>query len=477
MSEQSANLYSSQRPPMPNKVRYFFGIGEMGQNFYNVMMNYFLLVFYTDVFGISAAQAATMMLVARIWDAINDPMMGVILDRTPSKMGKSRFWMSRMAIPCAIFLCLTFTTPNLSPTGKLIWAYVTYIGLGMCYTATGISYNSLLARVTRNPMDRVHLQRSRNLFGVIVGLFASGLTTKLIGIAGNGNEKLGYTIITACYGAFMVFTYFVVVRLTKGEEPPATPAEIAAAKEKGGTRKAFKALMKNDLWILLAATTLIYYGNSAMSQTVMAYYTRLCMGNPAMMAYAAVISRLGSFVCVLTCSWFAKKLGRGRTATLALSVQMCIMLIRFITKDANGYVMLGCMAVSGVFSALFLMMHTPCLMDSIDYGEWKTGVRSDGLLMSANSLGNKIGSAIGGSAVGYLLAFTGYKKELKVQPEAVVENVRRLTLITPIVIMAIVICLYAVYRKKYEPLMPRVREEMAARKAKELSESGERQTQ
>jgi len=467
MSTKTANLYDKNRAPMPNKIRYFFGIGEMGQNFYNVMMNYFLLVFYTDVFGISAKQAAVMMLIARVWDAINDPMMGVILDRTASKEGKSRFWMSRMAIPCGIFLCLTFTTPNLSPTGKLIWAYVTYIGLGMCYTATGIAYNALLARVTRNALDRVHLQRSRNLFGVLVGLFASGLTTKLISIVGDGDQKLGFTLITACYGAFMAFTYFVVVWLTKGEEPALTEKEIAAAKEKGATFRAFKALMKNDLWILLAVTTMIYYGNSAMSQTVMAYYTRLCMGNPAMMAYAAVVSRLGSFVCVLTCSWFAKKLGRGNTAVLALGVQMLILVVRFVTKDANGYVMLGCMGISGIFSALFLMMHTPCLMDSIDYGEWKTGVRSDGLLMSANSLGNKIGSAIGGSAVGFLLAFTGYDSALKTQSAAVVENVRKLTLITPLVVMAIVIGLYTIYRKKYEPQMAQIRDEMAARKAAE----------
>ena len=203
------------------------------------------------------------------------------------------------------------------------------------------------------------------------------------------------------------------------------------------------------IWITSGTIpTMIYYGNSALSQTVMAYYTRLCMGNPGMMAYAAVVSRLGSFVCIFTCSWFAKKLGRGNTAILSLGIQIIINIFRFVTKDANGYVMLGCMGISGVFGAMFLMMHMPCLMDSIDYGEWKTGVRSDGLLMSANSLGNKIGAAIGGSAVGYLLAFTGYDKNLQVQPAAVVENVRGLTLITPIVVQAIVIGLYMIYRKK-----------------------------
>lgn len=457
------------RGPMPNKIRYLFGIGDFGANLYNVLMNYFLLVFYTDVFGISPMQAGTLMLVARIWDAVNDPVMGLILDRTAAKEGRSRFWLARMAIPAGIFICLVFTTPNLSNTGKLIWAYVTYMGMDMFITATGISYTSLLARVSRTPLDRVHLQRSRNIFGLIVGLFATGFTTSLVNAVTAGNQQTGYTIVAAGYGAVMAICYFLVVWVTKGEDPPLTEAQVAAAKEKGATKRQLMAMLKNDLWMMLCVITLVFSFNSLLGQTIMAYYTRLCMGQPQMMAYAAVVARIGSFMNILLCGWFAKKLGRSKTAIMCLSIQFCVALFRFITKDANGYVMLGCMFINGMVSSMFLMMHVPTMMDSIEYGEWKTGIRSDGLVMSGSSLATKIGNAVGSASVAYLLGFSGYDAALKKQSVTVVENVRAMTLLIPCCVFAACILLYIVYIKKYEPKMETARQALAEARAKDMA--------
>lgn len=141
------------------KLRRFYGIGEFGQQLSVLTLNMYLLYFYTNVMGISGKAAGTLMLVARIWDAINDPVMGIVIDNTHSKHGKCRPYLLYCAVPAGLFLFLTFATPDLSNTAKLVWAYVTYIGQGMLYTATGISYTSLISRITSDPIERVGLDR------------------------------------------------------------------------------------------------------------------------------------------------------------------------------------------------------------------------------------------------------------------------------------------------------------------------------
>lgn len=188
-----------QASSLPRPLRMFYGVGEFGQQLSVLTLNLYLLYFYTNVLGISGKAAGILMLVARIWDAINDPMMGMIIDNTHSKHGKCRPYLLYCAVPAGLFLFLTFFAPNLSNTGKLVWAYVTYIGQGMLYTATGISYTSLMSRISDKPMDRVALNQSRAFISMFAAIVISSLTLKLIEGVGGGNERLGFMLDAVGY--------------------------------------------------------------------------------------------------------------------------------------------------------------------------------------------------------------------------------------------------------------------------------------
>lgn len=456
-----------QASTLPRPLRMFYGVGEFGQQLSVLTLNLYLLYFYTNVLGISGKAAGILMLVARIWDAINDPMMGMIIDNTHSKHGKCRPYLLYCAVPAGLFLFLTFFAPNLSNTGKLVWAYVTYIGQGMLYTATGISYTSLMSRISDKPMDRVALNQSRAFISMFAAIVISSLTLKLIEGVGGGNERLGFAVIVGVYGVLQALCYLTVFRLTRGHDRPEPKAPAAEGGKGAGGREmlqSFVYILKNPLWRWLALGTMLYYTSSAITQGIVVYYVKFYLEKPALTGLATMCSMVSSFLAIVLLQVFAKKLGKARSCAMGIAIALCCLLVRLITRDSIFPLYLCCLLVSGFGLGLFSSLLVPSLMDSIDYGEWLFGKRNDALVMSANSFGNKLGSGVGAALLGFMLDAVGYDETLTIQSAAVKSGLFNTAIFVPLTVFAIVFCLMLVYRQ-YEKKLPQVRAELADKRA------------
>ncbi|MEM8866011.1 MAG: MFS transporter, partial [Planctomycetota bacterium] len=199
----------TSKPTLTEKVAY--GAGDFAFCLYWQMFSMFLLFFYTDIFGISAAAAGTMFLVTRLWDTANDPLMGIITDRTTTRWGKFRPYLLWLAIPLSLTAVVTFSTPDFSTTGKIIYAYVTYGLLMMVYTALNVPYAALLGVITDDPDEKTAFASARVMGAYLGGTFVQLATFYLVAFIGQGNQKLGYqgaVVVYSSLAAILLLTTF-----------------------------------------------------------------------------------------------------------------------------------------------------------------------------------------------------------------------------------------------------------------------------
>ncbi|MEG2258820.1 MAG: glycoside-pentoside-hexuronide (GPH):cation symporter [Oscillospiraceae bacterium] len=455
--------------PLPKKLRLFYGIGEFGQQFSLITLSMFLLFFYTDVLKIEPAAAGVLLLIAKLWDGINDPIMGMIIDRSRSRFGKCRGFLLKWAIPAGVFFWLMFNAPDLSPTAKLIYAYVTYFAQDMCYTATGIAYTTLIARITSDPIQRVALNQSRAFISMFTAIFVSSMTLSLIESSGGGDYAKGFRIVIAVYALLLVLGYFGVFFLTKGYDKPVgveteEQTENAHVKpDRATVKESMKALFQNNMWRWFVLSTMLYYGSSAITQGLMIYYVRDYIGNSKLVGIASLMSMVSGFLAIMLLQVFAKKIGKIRSSIIGLVIGLACVTVRIISGDKIIPLYLCCLLIAGFGLSLYSSLIVPNIMDSIDYGEWKTGIRSDALVMSANSFGTKIGQGIGTASIAFMLGAMGYDQALTVQTPSCISGIHWLSTIIPFVIYIVLIgIMFMIYR--YEKKMPQIRKELAERK-------------
>ena len=188
---------------LPIKEKIGYGFGDLASVLYWQTITAYLLYFYTDVFGITAAAAGTMILVSRLWDGFNDPMMGIIADRTNTRWGKFRPYLIWISIPLAVIGVLAFTTPDLGPTGKLIYAYITFILLMMAYTAINIPYSSLLGVITADPIERTSVASFKYVGAFLAGTIVSSLALIMTDYFGRGDEAAGWQVTMTIFFGFI----------------------------------------------------------------------------------------------------------------------------------------------------------------------------------------------------------------------------------------------------------------------------------
>ena len=458
---------------LPRRLRLFYGVGEFGQQFSLCALNYFLLYFFTDVLGISAAAAGVLMLVAKFWDGINDPIMGLIIDRSkPGKEGKCRPFLLKWAIPAGVFLWLLFNAPSLSPTLKLVYAYIVYFGQDMCYTATGIAYTTLQARIAKEPQDRVVLNQSRAFISMFAAIFVSSATMGLVTSFGGGNEVKGFRIVIGIYAVILTVSYVVVYLLTKGfdQQDVATEEELAEANkaktEQVPIKEALKALLQNNMWRWYILVGILYSATSSVTSGLLIYYVTNYMGNKGLSGLAGLCSMVSGFLAIIFLGKLTKKMGKNKTAVTGLTIALVCIIVRIVTGDRMVPLYLAMLLISGFGMTMFSSLMVPNTMDCIEYGEWKTGVRNEALVMSAYSFGNKMGQGLGTSSIAFMLAAVGYDATLEVQSEACIAGIHGLGTIIPLIAYIGLIAVMLYINKRFEKNMPQIRAELAARKAK-----------
>jgi glycoside/pentoside/hexuronide:cation symporter, GPH family len=439
------------------KEKIGYGLGDTASNFFFQMFMNFLLFFYTDVFGIPAAAAGTMFLVTRIWDTFNDPLMGVIADRTNTKWGKFRPYLIWIVIPFAIIGVLTFTTPNLSVTGKIIYAYITYTLMMMAYTAINIPYSALMGVISPNSLERTSLSSYRFVLAFVGAFIIQGLTLPLVEFLGKGNQAKGFQLTMVFYSVLAVILFLITFSTTKERVQP--PKD-----QKTSLKSDLKDLAHNQPWLVLFFLGIFALSYISIRSGSIMYYFKYYLGRETLASVFMVSGTVGVIIGVMLTEYFSKKFGKRNLYMILMGITSVLTIIFYFIKPEQIVLIF---AVHILIS--FIMGPTAPLIwamyaDTADYSEWKFGRRATGLVFSAATFAQKFGWTIGGALAGWLLAYYGFKANV-VQSMETQNGIRMMMSIIPAA-GSILATVAAIFYKIDEPLMKKIEIELAERKAK-----------
>ncbi|OAT34448.1 putative GPH family arabinoside transporter [Buttiauxella brennerae ATCC 51605] len=447
------------------KEKIGYGMGDAGCNIIFGAIMLFVNYFYTDIFGLAPALVGVMLLSIRVIDAITDPIMGAIADRTQTRWGRFRPWILWMAAPFAFFSFLMFTTPDWAYNSKVIYAFVTYFLLSLTYTAINIPYCSLGSVITNDPKERVACQSYRFVMVGIATLMLSLSLLPMVDWFGGGDKAKGYQWamgILAVIGMCMFLYCFSTVR---ERVRPAVPSN-------DDLKADLKDVWKNDQWVRILLLTLCNVCPGFIRMAATMYYVTWVMGQST--SFATLFISLG-VVGMMGGSMLAKVL-TDRICKLKVFFWTNIVLAIF----SCGFYFLDPHATTLIVVMYFLLnilhqipspLHWSLMADVDDYGEWKTGKRITGISFSGNLFFLKLGLAIAGAMVGFLLSWYGYDAGAKQQsPESINGIVMLFTIIPGVgyLITAGVVRLMKVDRE----LMQRIQADLEKRRInyRELNE-------
>ena len=397
-----------------------YGLGDTASNFVFHTVNLFLFYFYTDVVGLAPAAISTMFLVVRLWDAVNDPVMGVIADRTRSRWGKYRPYLLWVALPFGLITWLTFANPPLAGGGRLVYAYVTYNLLLMVYTAINVPYSALLGVMTPSSPERTVLSSYRFVcaFG---GQFIIGFAARpLVRVLGGGNEAAGWSATMALLGAAAVVMFVFTFSITRERVQP-------AAQQRPDLRRELGLLVRNPAWVVLAISAVFTLANVAVRNGVTVHYFKYCIGDDGtrffwFMDKTTLFFTSASIALILgvaSTKWFSSRWDK-RTLYIALSVANGAAIGLLFLVPADNLPLLFAVNIIGTFFA----GPTPALVwsmfaDVADYGAWKFGHRTTALVFSATQFAQKTGIMLGGFVPGLVLDRVGFVANAVQSPESI----------------------------------------------------------
>lgn len=428
-----------------------YGLGDAASNIYFQTFILFLMFFYTDVFGIPASAVGTMFLLSRIFDAINDPIIGAVADRMDTRWGKFRPFVFFFAVPLSVMGVIAFTTPDFEVTGKLVYAYISYNLLMVAYTLVNVPYASLMGVITPNSMERVGLSSYRFVGAFIGGLIVQSSTLFLVDYFGQGNDKVGWQAAMACLGAIAVVFLFITFITTRERVHP--PAD-----QKAEVRRDLKDLLANPAWMMIAGATVFQLIFIVMRSSSIAYYFRYYVQDQQVLLF-------GTTYDFSTTALVSAFMAAGSAFTI-----LGVVLTRFIAKAFDKKLTyIGCMLISSILSFAFFFISPENVVlifvthfiisfawgpvsvlqwamytDAADYGEWKHGRRATGLLMAASLFALKFGMAIGGALTGWMLGWYGFEPNQPQTAEALLGIVLLISII-PAISGFICAALMAVY--------------------------------
>ncbi len=398
MKSQSVN----EKVPLISKIAY--GFGDVGCNFSWMFVSNFLMIFYTDVFGISMAAVSALMLFSRFWDAINDPVVGALTDKTKSRWGRYRPWLLIAAPVTAIILALTFWAhPDWPDGAKILYMIITYCLLVLGYTCVNIPYGTLCGAMTQNIDERAKINTSRSVAAMIAIGIINIITVPLVTKFGSSSPKQGYLTVAILYGCIFAACHFFCFAKTKEK------VEIPE-KEKTPLKIQLNAVLQNKPY-LLALTGQVLFGFTLYGRNAdILYYFTYVEGNASYYttySMCIIIPSIIGAACFQPV--FHKTNNKGRAASvfaLLTGISMLILYLFNVKESPVGFYAFSALTqffFSGFNTAIYAI-----IPDCAEYGQWKTGLRNDGFQYAFISLGNKVGMALGTALLAGLLGKFGY---------------------------------------------------------------------
>ena len=394
--------------PLKFKEKLGYGLGDMASNFYLGFFGLYLLYYYTDVYGLAPAAVGLMLLVSKITDAVSDPVMGLIADRTESRWGKYRPYLLWVAIPYGLLGFAIFFGPDFSYTGKLIYAYVTYIGVMIAFTAINVPYSALLAVISPVAEERTKATTYRFMCAGLGGLLVAAFATPLVNLLGGGDDVLGFRLTIAVFAVLSIAIFWFTFAVTK--------ERIKLPVHKSSAKKDIKVLLKNTSWVMLAISCVLIVVALVARFSSVIFYVKYYMGDDGEAIFlifdrVAVFSSLGlagQIVGAMFTPYLSRFFSKHRLVLIMCLLHTILLVMSyFISPDMYWLAVflhfLG-IATFGVVITLLFAMFTDCA----EYGEWQTGKRTSGLTVSASMFALKFGSALGGAIPGFILGYVGF---------------------------------------------------------------------
>lgn len=397
----AADKYSAyEKLSLKEKIGY--GMGDAGSCMIWSVLALYLTWFYTDVYGLDAGIVGALFLVIRIFDAFSDPVMGAICDRTRTRWGKFRPWLLWMAVPFGLGAVLMFTTPDLSMNGKIIYAWVTYLVMSLIYTAINIPYCSVAGVITLNQKERLGCLSWRFFLNGLATLIVSSSILPLTDWLGGGNRASGFQLTMMIMGGAATLMFLFCFSSIK--------ERVVSLKTNDSLRKDLNDIIKNDQWLLMITITFLNVFPAFIRGAVTIYYATYVM--QASVGFITFFMALG-VACNMLGSVIAKPLtDRFDKVKLFRIINIILGILSFALWFVDPHSLTPLLTLFIVINILHLIQSGPILWammsDVDDYGDWKFGKRLTGISFAGNLFMLKMGLAVAGAIVAWILSWTGY---------------------------------------------------------------------
>jgi len=384
------------------KERISYGLGDTASNLVFQMITMYLMFFYTDVYGLNVAAVGTLFLVARIIDAFDSPIFGVLIDRTNTKWGKSRPYFLWLAVPFGLVAVLTFMTPDIGETGKIVYAYITYIALGILYAGINLPLTSLLPSMTSNSHERTAVNSVRMILGQLGGLIVSIGTLPLVAALGKGNQQQGFLWTIVLFASVAVILFFITFANTRERVQTGNGSQAVPFKE------GVKALKGNlPWWLLLLLNVFFWIAFTSKGQSAV-FFLKYNLGREDLVPLVNGLNVL-LMAGIALMPPIAKRIGKRNTMLLGMAAGAASQLVLYGAAVASSIpLLIGAVVAGNIGLGLAAGLMYAMLADTVDYGEWRSGVRAQGLLTASSSFGVKFGMGIGGALAAWVLALGSY---------------------------------------------------------------------
>ncbi len=419
-----------------------YGSGALPTNMTFAIVVLYLSYFYTDVFLLPPAIMAVLFVSCRVWDGINDPIMGMIADKTNSRWGKYRPFLLFTPIPMILFAGLTFYAPEVGMTAKIVWAFVTYFGLQMIKTAVAVPYFAMPALMTTDATERTALSSAAMIFAPVAFVIASVLTLKVVGMF--PSEKEGFFYAALIFSGFSAIFCYVTFFATRKYDYPDNTLFTRQSGGPASLKDKWKTVTQNRPFLLTVGAFMGHNMYSAVVMGMIIYFFKYNVKDPSrypsFLGAMLVFSMLGALVAPL----LVKKIGKKRTFQSSNMLTVLCSLMLFLLSSGKETAELSVLwrvggpcfflfLLSGFFANIAPVICAAVMADSVDYGEWKTGHRTQGLISAVFLMGNKAGMALGGAFIGLGLSFIDYVPNLPEYPAETLQGIILLAIIVPLV--------------------------------------------
>jgi len=451
-ANHESQLESKATRPFGMRDKFGYLFGDFGNDFFFILVSAFLMVYYTDIFHISAELVGILFFIARLWDAVADFAWGRFIDtRKATKHGKFKPWILRMSFPLVLSGVLMFVKiPGMSDGFYLAWAFVTYIVWGTLYSTVNIPYGSMASVITADPVERTTLSTWRTMGAMLASLIINVLGP-LIVFVDNKMDADRMFMASVLFGVLAIACYIACYKLS-------TERIVAPeySKQKANFGVTLKGLVKNKplIWILIAS--LIFMVNMMLVGTVNTYLFKNYFSDTMMLSVIGFVQAAAVFLATPMVKPLVQRFGKKELASVGMALAGLVYLILYFCKDISS---LGFVAVSaiGLFAmGFFNLVVWAFVTDVIDYHEYLTNLREDATVYSIYSMARKVGQAIAGGVGGYALAAVGYNSTLEIQTERTLDGIFTLATLVPaliyIAIFLIILFLYPLNKKRTNQL-------------------------